>query len=41
MADTLAMRKVKTFLNTPGVVQAMKLVYTLGDIVGKTQTGNL
>lgn len=41
MADTLPERKVKTFLNTPGVAQAMKLVYTLGDTVGKTPTGNL
>ena len=41
MAETLLERKAKTFLKTLGDVEAMKLLYTLADTVGKTQTSKL
>lgn len=41
MADTLLERKAKTFLKTLGDVKAMKLLYTLADTVGNTQTSKL
>jgi len=37
ITDTLLLRKTKTLLETPGGVLFMKIVYTLADIVGKTE----
>ena len=41
MADKLLERKAKTFLKTQVDVEAIKLLYTLADTVGKTQTSKL
>ena len=41
IAHTLLDRKVKTFLKTLRDVDAMKLLYTVADTEGETQTGNL
>ena len=40
MAEKLLEKTVKTFLNTLGDVEAIKLLYTLADTVGKNRPVN-